>query len=29
MGIGRLVLVFTFLLGACLLVHAYVLVCLC
>ena len=29
MGIGRLVLVFTFLVGACLLVYAYVLVCLC
>ncbi len=29
MGIGSLVLVCTFLVGANLLVHAYVLVCLC
>ena len=29
MGISMLVLVCTFLVGACLLVYAYVLVCLC
>ena len=29
MGIGRLVLVCTFLVGACLLVYGYVLVCVC
>ena len=29
MGIGKLVLVCTFLVGASLLVYAYVLVCLC